>query len=203
MFTQMANPVVDLQDANIVCDGNSITAGGYPPSLLNNTFIQEKNCTVKNFAVSGQHTEQMQDDAVDEIDSQISVTRLNILIAWEITNDIFFGRTAQEAYDRFKQYCLDRKAAGWRILTLSCLDREQGSAGGLTPTEYSEELIQANLLTSMHWQEYCDQYVDVRKIPQFKVVDRTFLPDGVHPNSAGNALITKAILPALKRIPKH
>jgi lysophospholipase L1-like esterase len=182
-----SEPALELQSANIVCDGNSITANGYPSLLAADPFISGKSATVTNLGVSGQHTGQMQADAVTQVDSLISPTRPNILIAWEISNDLYFGRTAQEAIARFRDYCLARKSAGWKVVILSCLDRNQVTDTGVQPAEYRQIINAANALLLASWAEFADQIVDVRKVAGISGLEN--LPDGVHPNATANQII--------------
>jgi hypothetical protein len=112
-----------LVNYKLIIDGNSIPAGylGYdfqgkltallPPALADNSLPGSFDSVV-NWAVSAQTTVDMESDAATQIDPSYNAAKItNVLFVWEVTNHLYFGATAQQAYDALKAYCEARKAA--------------------------------------------------------------------------------------------
>jgi len=151
----MSNPI-DLTDAVIVCDGNSLTAGGYGGTYTYPQLLSQQSgfetADFYNFGVSGQQTSQMSSDAASQIDVLINGSVENILIAWEVGNDIYYNGDATAAYTRFRDYCLARQAAGWRVIVLTCPARTQTTVFGDNPSQYETKLQAANTLLLANWE---------------------------------------------------
>ena len=118
----------------LIFDGNSLTAGlgstggrTYPAQVLSQLPMYDGT----NFGVNGQTTTQMASDAASQIDPLVSPA--NILIAWEIRNEIVVGgATAQQAYDRFVSYCQARRAAGWQVIVLTAVPKPRVTSLGIS-----------------------------------------------------------------------
>lgn len=159
-----------LDEKNIVCDGNSLTQGqggttSYPQYLSG--MIQ--NSSVQNFGVGGQTTQQMEADAVTQIDTQINLKKENILIAWEIGNDVYYNGNVQDACQRFKDYCLNRKQNGWqKIIILNCPPRKQGTQFGDSEATYNQKLIEINQWLSNNYSSFADELIDLANDARFQ-----------------------------------
>jgi lysophospholipase L1-like esterase len=195
-------------NTRIICDGNSITAGilgglTYPQVLASRTPFNAVG-NINNFGVSGQTTLQMSADAVAQIDSLLPVIkRQGVLISWEVTNSLYFGRTVNQAYNDFLSYCQARKAAGWVVVAVSALPRNQMKQDGSSISVYNQDLDAVNALMAANWSTFADSYLDVRTaIPQFasNPVSTSYMPDGIHLNEAGHILFVDALVPVLLSI---
>jgi hypothetical protein len=133
----------------VIFDGNSLTRGygastsnDYPSQTLR---LLGSQWTGQNFGVDGQTTAQMASDAATQIDPLYNTTNYaqNVLVAWEVTNDLYFGGDATNAYNRFVSYCQARRAAGFKVVVLTVLPRSNGS----TPTSFetSRQTINAQI----------------------------------------------------------
>src|SRR5574343_1495963 len=123
-FSSLGNSLgFDLTNANIVCDGSSLTAGGYGglsyPTLLNTDLgVEFTGVTVTGRGVGGQQTTQMIADGDSDVDSLLRANRPNILCVWEVGNDIYFNGSVSTAITNITTYCQERKAAGWYVVLL-------------------------------------------------------------------------------------
>lgn len=184
-----SNPI-NLTDAVIVCDGNSLTAGGYGgtynyPQLLGQQTGFE-SVDFYNFGVSGQQTSQMASDAVAQIDILINPSVENILIAWEVGNDIYYQGDATAAYNRFRDYCLARQEAGWRVIVLTCPARTQTTAFGDNPSQYETKLQAANTLLLSNWASFSDGIIDLRQYTPLQTTSAPYYnADQVHLTQTG------------------
>lgn len=183
-------PLINLNNAVIVCDGNSLTQGGYGgtynyPQLLSQQAGFE-TCTFHNFGVGGQQTSQMASDAATQIDVLINPAVENILIAWEVGNDIYYQGDATAAYNRFRDYCLARQEAGWRVIVLTCPARTQTTAFGDNPSQYETKLQAANTLLLSNWASFSDGIIDLRQYTPLQTTSAPYYNvDQVHLTQTG------------------
>jgi lysophospholipase L1-like esterase len=77
-----------------------------------------------------------------------------ILCAWEITNDLQAGSTQQQCYDNMKNYCILRRAAGFKVVVFTCLPR-----GAAAQFETDRTAINANIVAN--WATFADALCDV------------------------------------------
>ncbi len=115
---------------NFVTDGNSLTVGQeatpgseYPTVLGTRLTNQGSDAAMTNVAVGGQTTQDMEADAVTTVDNLINGSKRNILLAWEGRNDLNQndGLSVADAYANYKEYCQNRQAAGWEVITATIL----------------------------------------------------------------------------------
>lgn len=119
-----------------------------------------------------------------------------------ITNDLYYflsgtgvAGLASEVHARFRQFCLARRAAGWKVIVCNSIPRSQFDG-----TAAAAEWGLCNDLIRRTWREYADDFVDVAAINWLPNNSySTYYQDGVHPNAAGQALLAAAILPVVRR----
>jgi lysophospholipase L1-like esterase len=183
-----------LHNAQIICDGNSITQSVYGPEtsyprqledLLNRSGY---GVAVLNIGVSGQATAHMLNDAVRQIDRRYDPTRPNLLIAKEGGNHIYYGATVQEAYAAFAAYCAARRNAGFQVIAIDTFPRKNGYFPGYDRVDaYAADLLEYNQLVRLNWRDFADWYFDARRLlPEFDTRP-PYMDDGVHPSIDGNA----------------
>lgn len=164
---------------NIVCDGNSltngygssavtfgssITAGSYPSQLQ--ALLTSNVAFVQNLGVNGQTTTQMATRASSVIDPLYNgAYPLNLLIAFEIGNDILVSPyvTPSQAYTNFVNYCLARKAAGWKvaIMTIPSRDGTTTATGNIGTQFDSVTRPYINNLLRTNWASFSDFLIDI------------------------------------------
>jgi hypothetical protein len=95
-------PSVDMPISRIVIDGNSLAACpyGYTQALTDSGY------EVHNCAISGQTVSRMIYDSED-VDTVIGDSA--VLVVDEVTNELYFGATADSAFSRLKRYCQRRR----------------------------------------------------------------------------------------------
>ena len=126
-------------------------------------------------------------------------TGRSVLVLWEGTNDLCVNQSdAAAAAEALKQFCLARRAAGWRkILILTVLPRQTG------PT-FEPRRIALNQLLRDACKDYADGLVDVAAIPEMGAagneLNKDYYADGVHLTAGGNGLVADAVAPALSKL---
>lgn len=182
---------------NLVCDGNSITAGdssghaqaAYPAQLALQLNAIGLNCQFTNIGVSGQTTLQMLADGSTQVPALFRPSMANVLIVSEGGNGILLNNeSAQRAYDLFVSYCVNRRSEGWYVVTFGNFTRSEVPGWG-TNAQFEARLLAYNQLCSDNWQSFCNCYVDVRRALPMIISGNQYMPDGVHPSATGYALM--------------
>jgi hypothetical protein len=148
---------------NLIFDGNSLFTSSFStaPAKIQETLGKEFTVTMQNYAVSGQSTPAMASDAATQVDTAANLNKQsNILVAWELTNHMATANnaTALEAYTAMRTYCLARKAAGFKVVTATCMAR--ATAGGIIPADFEAKRLTCNALMRQNWREFADAFVD-------------------------------------------
>lgn len=164
---------------NIVCDGNSLTAGQgatsgqtYPVQLGALLTTQGATAAVENKGVGAQNTQDMEADASTDIDPLYDSSKSNYLLVWEGRNDLNQnnGLTVQQAYNNLVTYCENRQAVGWKVILFSLLPSYTASYNGDTTVAGYEALeadrVALNVLLKANWTFFADGYVDFDSDPE-------------------------------------
>lgn len=190
----------------LTCDGNSLTSGvGATPGVSDYPTVLSGliggGWTLSNFGVSGQTTQAMSADAATQVDPTLRPAK-NVLIAWEVTNDLFFGATAEGARDNFRAYCAARRATGWYVIVLPVLPRE-GSTGvprdGVFEskrTTCNNDLADAANI-GVYWDAYCP-LPDLTDYDENLNTDK--YPDGIHLNATWYAYVAAQLAPLVTAV---
>lgn len=188
----------------IVCDGNSLTYGylstnpstkSYPALLAADSAFS--SATIYNKGVNAQTTLDMISDATSDIDPNRG-SGVNILIAWEVGNDIYYNGSASGAVTNFWNYCDARRAKGWKVYVLNCPPRSQTTSFGDNPTAYQTKLTTANGLIASGWRSHADGFIDVASDSRFSGYSPTYYnADNVHYTDAGYQVIKDLVKSAL------
>lgn len=115
----------------------------------------------------------------------------DILIHWELTNDLNTGQTPAQALVNLKSYCSQAKAMGLIVYVLTCIPRN--------PTWISNaNRLSLNSLILAD-TSFCDGVIDVCAMAEFnEASDYTnttyYNSDGTHLTTAGYNLIGQKIL---------
>jgi lysophospholipase L1-like esterase len=217
-------PYISLRNCKIVCDGNSITYGAiyaaaqfntdYPYQLGYQLNQQGLNVTVANVGVNGQSTitltngavSAMVTDAVSQVDALFDPNVLNICIAWEGGNEIYYTEPdvnrVQNAYKAMRDYCLLRQSKGFYVVVMDNLPRANGFyPGSANIASYAADLLAYNELIRQNWRDFANSYIDTRKyLPQL-IPNGFYMTDGVHPTPDANVLIANCVISHLRCIP--
>lgn len=198
----------------LVADGNSLTVG--QGSTGGQDYLQQLKTlltdtapkviadpVLANFGVGGQTTDAMIADAATQIDTTLAAVgtySAQVLLGWEGTNDLYFGATAQDAYDDLATYYAARKAAGWRVLAFTITPRSNSG----TPSDFETKRQQVNALLRANWPAFADGLVDVaadhRIGREGAETDTTYYTDLVHMTNAGYAVVAELASAAVQRL---
>lgn len=195
-----------LSHANIVFDGNSITAwedatasGKWTDRLKLLEPYTASTCTFTNVAVPGRSTSALDITALTVVDNLYVPGRLNICCIWEVINDIGNGTPAR-ACQMVENYCKARRNKGWKVVVFS-LQAARVAAGGITTqAAFDTARNTYNQWLATNWRNFADAYVDVNisvKLNRGLVAD---VPDGIHPSSSSLNEILPIVDTALKSI---
>ena len=191
----------------LVFDGNSLTAGvgasssakNYPNQVIRILgALPSSGLSFFNFGVPSQTTTMMSDDAGSQIDPlSPGAGRRGIVVAWEITNDLYFGATAEDAYQHFLNYCQARRAAGWKVIALTILPRTAGQA----PLDFEENRMVINERIRSHYIEFADGLADVAQDSRLNNPENTqYFTDRVHLTDEGYAIVARAVADSIKAL---
>lgn len=184
LFCRARKP--NYSDSVVVFDGNSITANyGWPESLKTRPPFDVPGCNFFNVAVGGQSTQDMITRSAVQVDARFVPGKDNVLIAWELGNDLYYGVSVKDACRHFRDYCLARKARGWKILVITPCDRQQVNGIGDTEDQYRAKLIEASGWLLNNWHGFANAIVESNRVPALSNAgDSGNFPDGVHPTPA-------------------
>jgi hypothetical protein len=190
----------------IVCDGNSLTLGPgggvipYPTQL--GTLIGDSTYTIVNNGVGGETTPAMNTFAVNNTDPRFTCRlRRQLALGWEITNDVFFGASANTAYSNIVQYSLSRRAVGWKVVAFTFLSRSNSG----TPVGFNATRATVNARIRQNWRTWADALCDVAADPRIGPDGAETQPaffDGslVHLNTLGMSIVAQLALNAIQTI---
>jgi hypothetical protein len=183
-------------DFRIVFDGNSWIAGSgstggltFPNQTA--TLLQNAGKTVSllNYGVPGQTIIAMQSDATSQIDP--NHTTYDFLIGLELVNQwgLTTSYTKEQLYSQYKEYFLDRKAAGFKYV-FACTPHDQGYYGRTTGGDWAT--VRAYFIAQMNaeFPALGIGVIDCGSDPRLSDwTDTTyFTSDKIHLNNAGQAI---------------
>lgn len=191
--------------ANIcLCDGNSLTYGtgasdaahAYPSLLAANLGA---TWWTPNYGFTGQRTTAMTAQAPRQVDPKLGVSYAkHILVAWEVTNDLYFGASAATAYSNYVAYCQARQAAGWQVVAATVLPRSDTS----TPGTFEADRQTVNTNVRANWATFASVLADVAADTRLgdagDQLDTTYYSaDRVHLKDAGYAVVEPIVRAAV------
>lgn len=182
----------------VQCNGNSLTLGTgatggltYPNQLAT---LLTAGWDVSNQGVGGDTTQ----DLIDRgLDSWFDAGRAaNVIVLWEITNDVKLNEDAAGAYSRVITWCGDSRAAGFKVIVATCIDRSESLPGAW---ETNRQAVNANIREN--WASFADGIVDLGLAPHLgpagSALDPTYFDDGVHLTNTGYAIVAKMVYDAV------
>lgn len=195
--------IADYPNQLVVCDGNSLTAGyggadNYPALLA---AMLPSGALNRNYGASSQTTADMSSDAATQVDNNLrAYTGAATLIAWETTNDIYFGADLATCQSRFQAYFNARIAAGWRdsgnklvAMTLT--------ARGNFPDQPGMSVIldNFNIWLRANYATYATHLVDLAADARLSDFNNTtyFQADKVHLTNAGSTVVAGLVYAAV------
>jgi len=192
--------------ANIVYDGDSITAGhdeseGFFdvrykswPQECHTGLAARRTTKGVNLAISSQTLDTLNTAAADKVDTALDASHAyNTIVLFAGTNDINAGATAATAISRLDTYVAARRTAGWnRIILCTAIPRENFDSAKNAALSTYNAYIRANTLA-------VDAVVDLAALSwSFSTHYQGTTPNRIHPNAAGRTLIANAVRSAIE-----
>jgi hypothetical protein len=188
----------------ILCDGSSLTSGGsggggyYVPVLQGKlgALACGKNW-VSSIAVAGQSTTDMIARLPTYITPEYASGQNNILVAWEVTSDMFgHGKTARQAVDTFWTYCDTARDIGFSVIVCTCTPRV-----GYSSAPELAQLDAANALMMAEWESHgYSEIVPLHLNPALMAyANTTYMVDGTHYTQVGCDVIAGMVARAVQR----
>lgn len=188
-----------LNSSNVICDGNSLTlgtAGPNPGKSYPELLADSINSigSIYNKGIDSDYGSNMLLNFNADIKPLIKVDTSNLYICWEITNDLYFGSTSQEAVNNVLSLCDSAKAQGMTVMVINSLPRNQTKQAGGTIAEYNNDLDLANTLLLDQYFGHADMFVNCRWTSELQdPTDTNYFIDGIHLNEDGYALLVQEI----------
>lgn len=186
------NSLVDGTGSSTGVHGASTNFSGmdFPAQL--SRLLGSAGFTYYNFGVAGQNTSNMTSDAATQIDPLYNAANsINILVGWEITNDITLdGQTSQQAYTLYKNYFLARKAKGFKNVVLTVLPRFR-AFGNSNQAQFNASRDSINTLIRAEYKTYAEALADVGDLP-------IVLTDQIHTDDTGYAIVAATVADAIR-----
>jgi lysophospholipase L1-like esterase len=182
----------------LITDGDSISADGIWQSYVTTT----ETFSIVNVAVSGRTLQQMQEASFLSVDKATSTkNRRNVVTIFGGTNNFFFGQTLEETYNSLLAYCAARRKAGLKVIVVTMMSRTGTGAGGATLDSFKNSY---NTLIRANWSQFADGMADVAANANLGAdgayANTTYFYDGIHPTTAGYAIIGPIIATAVNRL---
>lgn len=189
---------------NIIIDGNSIACahlggnaceeGVTGAGLTTNDYY--------NVAVSGRTTRGLITLAFAQVDSfyDTAFGNKNILILWEGSNDLALNASsAASAYQSIKEYCMARKALGFKIIVATILPRND------VDIEARRLTVNTSIRNAKTNNEsWIDAVADVASDPTIGIFSATsntaIYYDGVHPAASAHHTLASYFTDALESL---
>lgn len=186
----------------IVFDGNSLLATEYGEATWVTMVVDSLHAplvTTANIGVGGQTTAQMLSDVRHQTDPLFTTGEPDVYVAWEVTNDLYFGASADSAYARIVTLCQGQRESGWRVVVMTPMPR--GNAVDPADWEARRQIV----LTRMrqNWKSFADQIVDIAADPRMgsyaSLDDKTLFRDRVHLGPEGTKIVAALTEPAVRK----
>jgi hypothetical protein len=188
----------------VVWDGGSIIAGhgadrGYefPVQTL---AVVPRVCRSFVSCTGGARIADMLAEAPLEVDARYDVRGdLNLCLVLAGGGDFRAGVSAASVYAAVSAYCLERRAAGFRVIVLTVLPSDR-------PETFDAVRLAYAAMLRDHWTEFADGLADIAADPRIgetgDELDRQFYGvDALHPNNAGNAVMAAVTAPVVAAQP--
>lgn len=183
------------QPGKVVIVGNSLSATSSWPELLATDLGWGATVTFDNDAISGQKMQEIIEDAA-ATDALLG-GGLNVLVVWEITNDMYYGGQHPHCFHRLLRYCADRQIAGWTVVVLTTTPRSDAG----TPPAHEAWRLDVNTLIRNWWNTFATAMVDVAADTRLDdETDATYYLDLVHMTTAGKQVVADLVSPTIEAL---
>ena len=224
IVTQGAKPLLEWSPGNVslTCDGNSLTnqneyTPAYPLLMLDMSPVTDAAIQrVIDVGYPGDTAAMMKSKRGRVTSAYDPTVKHNVLVAWELTNSIFYGETPAQAVDDLIDYVRTVKSENnWKVAVVTSIPRGAGknnqSATQSNIDQYNADLLTANNMLKARWSEAADLLIDIREdgspfafqtfqIGQF-VASRLYVPDNIHCTPYGYSVVAQIVAKHLTKMP--
>lgn len=164
---------------------NNLWYGNAVSNYVRNALIAANNQSpVFDYSFQSKTTRQLRDEFPSVVAPFFKSG--DILIHWELTNDLNMGQTPAQALVNLKSYCSQAKAMGLIVYVLTCIPRN--------PTWISNANRVALNSLILADTSFCDGVIDVCSLTEFSTENSytntgIYNPDGTHLNTVGYNLV--------------
>lgn len=187
----------------IVCDGNSLTYGydlisdsSYPTKLSQRSPYNSNGSSVSNYGVSGQSTIDMLNDYSSQIAPLYNANQNSILIAWELTNDLYNTGNTDTVINRIVRYCEGGQATGFKVIVMTGIARKitGTTTGGDNQSSFNSKMSTINTYLKTNFASFADEIVALDEtFTDFNDTGK-YLADGVHLSGPGYTVVVNLIM---------
>lgn len=178
----------------VVFEGNSLTALNaswvticWPSLLMKRPSLAQHRLAGINVAVGGDGILQAAERAPIYVDPLAPIG--GVVVLWEGTNGL--GQSGYDAaltYRQHRDYCLERKKAGWRVVIGTIANRKYGTPPNPDP-RHEPARLEFNRLIRESWRGFADALLDIGsdvKLGQPTSADNPrYFRDGIHLTADG------------------
>jgi lysophospholipase L1-like esterase len=179
---------------HVICDGDSLTAGGQSGATPYPTQLQDLLGTgiwdMRNFGVSGQTTTNMLSDVTTQVDVWHNAIRpREVVVCLAGSNDIFSGGNAANLQTGISNYCSGRRLAGFDVLVCSILPRS-----GYNGTQEAIR-VAVNSWVASNYASFADGFVNLAADTRLDdYTDATYYnADQTHLTTAGYGVVAELV----------
>ena len=183
-----------LRTKQLVVDGNSHCVYQLSAFVRKMEYVAVgTSCDVQNFGVGSQTTTMMQADYVAEIASQYDGSlSQSVLVPNEITNDLYFGETKEDALQNYKDYCTTAQATGYEVVAVPMIIRsDAGNTSGLSETDWNLAVDWINQQILADWATFSDALAPFH--PDAWINRSDYASDGAY-NTAVNLILADGLI---------
>ena len=191
---------------NIVCDGNSLTYGyevpadsSYPSQLSETSPFSTNGTVVYNLGVSGQSTIDMINDYGTQVAPLYTSNPASVLVAWELTNDLYNTGNADTVINRMVRFCQMGQATGFDVVVMTAIARKivGTTTGGDDQSSFDTKLAIVNSYIKLNYLSFANSMVPLDET--FTDFNNTtyYKADGVHLKPFWYGVVCNLLIPQL------
>ena len=182
----------------VYCAGNSLTKGDqgtpYPTALAG--LLGSTVTEVLNWGINGHTTTQWVATDFYTYAGQVFAGFRNVVVFWELTNDIWFdsSTSSAQAMAKLQTMCAMWRALGAKVIVPDIIARTDFSAGQRTIAG------ECNVALASTWQTFADGYVPLSARFTDYTDETVYYPDHLHLNTNGYSVVAGLVKPEVTRV---
>lgn len=194
---------VDVQP-RVWCDGNSLTRGFGSSDPATESYPAQMapllpGWTITNLGLDGYTTALLDTQDATRLYPRYDITRpKDIVVMWEISNDLYGGGVVADALTRYATWCQKARDEGYKVIAATVLPR----SGGSPPVTFEADRQTANTSVRANWATYADALADIAADTRIgdpgDDLDTTYYnADATHLNATGYGVVAGIVAPVV------